>query len=143
MKLVDILLVEDNPGDVLLTKEAFAEAKVKNNISVARDGEEALDYLYKRNGFESAVIPDIILLDLNMPKKDGREVLAEIKDNETLKRIPVVILTSSQAEQDVAKSYDLHANSYVLKPVDLNKFTEIVNAIESFWLSVVVLPPME
>lgn len=142
-KLAEILLAEDNPGDVLLTKEAFAEAKIKNNINVATDGEETLDYLYKRGRFEDAATPDLILLDLNMPKKDGREVLEEIKKDDKLRRIPVVILTSSQAEQDVVKTYDLHANSYVLKPVDLGKFAEIVSAIESFWFSVVVLPPTQ
>ena len=139
----EILLVEDNPGDVVLTKEAFAEAKISNNITVAKDGEEALDYLFKRNGYENATTPDLILLDLNMPKKDGREVLAEIKADENLKRVPVVILTSSQSEQDVAKTYDLHANCYVLKPIDLTKFANIVSAVENFWFSVVVLPPSE
>lgn len=140
---VEILLVEDNPGDVLLTKTAFEQAKISHNISAVEDGEQALDYLNKRDGYENATRPDLILLDLNMPKKDGREVLAEIKKDENLKRIPVIVLTSSQAEQDVSKSYDLHANSYISKPVDLKKFSEIISAIESFWFSVSVLPPKE
>ena len=142
-KPVEILLVEDNEGDVLLTKTAFQNVKIHNNIHVVGDGEAALDYLYKRNNFEGIQTPDLILLDLNIPKKDGREVLAEIKGNEILKRIPVIVLTGSQAEQDVAKTYDLHANGYVLKPIDLSKFSEIVKAIESFWFSVVVLPPIK
>ena len=139
-KIVEILLVEDNPGDVVLTKEAFADAKIHNNINVAADGEEALKYLRKEGEFANATVPDIILLDINLPKKDGREVLAEIKVDEVLRRIPVVVLTSSKAEQDVVDVYDLHANSYLVKPVSLEKFIDVVNAIESFWFSVVVLP---
>ena len=140
MKPIEILLVEDNPGDVLLTKEAFNEGKIKNSIHVARDGEEALDFLYKRNGFEDAITPDMILLDLNLPRKDGKEVLEEIKGSEALCSIPVVILTSSSAETDIVRSYKLHANSYVVKPIDLSQFAEIVNAIEDFWFSIVILP---
>ena len=139
-KIVEILLVEDNPGDVVLTKEAFADAKIHNNINVAADGEEALKYLRKEGEFANATVPDIILLDINLPKKDGREVLAEIKVDEVLRRIPVVVLTSSKAEQDVVDVYDLHANSYLVKPVNLEKFIDVVSAIESFWFSVVVLP---
>jgi chemotaxis family two-component system response regulator Rcp1 len=137
IKPVEILLVEDNPGDVFLTKNAFSETKIKNNISVAKDGEEAMDYLHKRNGFENAITPDLLLLDINMPKKDGREVLEEIKADEVLRHIPVVIMTSSKAEKDVIKTYDLHANSYIIKPVDLKQFSEAVNAIENFWFSIV------
>jgi len=139
-KIVEILLVEDNPGDVVLTKEAFADAKIHNNINVAPDGEEALKYLRREDEFADATVPDIILLDINLPKKDGREVLAEIKVDEVLRRIPVVVLTSSKAEQDVVDVYDLHANSYLVKPVNLEKFIDVVSAIESFWFSVVVLP---
>ncbi len=137
---IEILLVEDNPGDVLLTQEAFSEAKILNNIHVARDGEEALAYLNQDSGYEDAVRPDLILLDLNLPKIDGREVLDQVKSSASLKRIPVVVLTSSEAEQDIIKTYDLHANSYVVKPIDLNQFVNVVNAVESFWFSVVTLP---
>lgn len=140
IRSVEILLVEDNPGDVVLTKGAFKAAKLANNMHVAEDGEEAMNFLNKVDGYEDAVTPDIILLDLNLPKKDGREVLEEIKNNSKLRRIPVVILTSSQADQDVMKMYDMHANSYIVKPVNLEKFIEIVKAVESFWFSVVVLP---
>ncbi|PIR34041.1 MAG: response regulator [Alphaproteobacteria bacterium CG11_big_fil_rev_8_21_14_0_20_44_7] len=142
-KQVEILLVEDNLGDVELTREAFKQCKITNNISVARDGEEALDFLYKRNGFEDAITPDIIFLDLNIPKKDGKQVLAEIKEDSALKRTPVVILTSSKAERDVVKTYNLHANSYLIKPVNLEKFAEVVEAIGNFWFTVVVLPKKE
>lgn len=139
----EILLVEDNEGDVLLTKAAFSEAKLQNNIEVAEDGEVALDYLHKRNGFESAVTPDLILLDLSMPKIGGLEVLEEIKATEALKRIPVVVMSSSEQERDIVMSYGLHANSYVVKPIELKTFTDIVAAVESFWFSVVVLPPKQ
>lgn len=137
---LEILLVDDNLGDVVLTKHAFADAKIKNSISVAKDGEEAMEFLYKRGAFKNAPTPDIILLDLNMPKKDGKEVLADIKNDATLRRIPVVIMSSSRAEQDVLKTYDLHANSYLIKPVDIMQFSDIVNAIEGFWFSIVKLP---
>lgn len=140
LKPVDILLVEDNPGDVLLTEEAFLQAKIKSNIHVAEDGEIALKMLRQEGEYNAAILPDIILLDLNLPKKDGREVLQEIKADDFLKKIPVVILTSSQAEQDITKSYNLHANSYIIKPVNLERFGEIVQAIENFWFSIVALP---
>lgn len=139
-KLAEILLVEDNLGDVELTREAFDEAKLRNNLNVVRDGDQALDYLYKRNGNEHAVTPDIILLDLNLPKTDGREVLEEIKSNKSLRKIPTIVLTSSQADKDVIESYDLHANCYIVKPVDAIKFMEVITRIESFWVDIVCLP---
>lgn len=139
-KLIDILLVEDNPGDVRLTKEALKEEKICNQLHVTMDGEEAMDFLYRRNGYAQAPRPDIVLLDLNLPKKDGREVLAEIKQDPFLRTIPVVILTTSDAEEDIVKAYDLHANCYINKPVDLQKFMDIVKRIESFWFSIVKLP---
>ena len=138
---VEILLVEDNPGDHRLTTEAMHEGKVYNNLHWAKDGVEALDFLKRRGKFANAPRPDIILLDLNLPKKDGREVLSEIKQDDDLRSIPVVILTTSQAEEDVLRSYDLHANCYVTKPVDLDKFIVVVQSIDRFWLNVVTLPP--
>jgi len=140
MKPVEILLVEDNPGDVRLTREALKEAKVINNLTVLKDGVEALAFLRQQGPYGGAVMPHLILLDLNLPKKDGREVLAEIKTDERLKRIPVVVLTTSQDEQDVFKSYNLHANCYVTKPVDLEQFMTVVKSIEDFWLGIVMLP---
>jgi two-component system, chemotaxis family, response regulator Rcp1 len=140
MKPVEILLVEDNPGDVRLTREALKEAKVINNLTVLKDGVEALAFLRQQGAYGGAAIPHLILLDLNLPKKDGREVLAEIKADEKLKRIPVVVLTTSQDEQDVFKSYNLHANCYVTKPVDLEQFMTVVKSIEDFWLGIVMLP---
>ena len=137
---VEILLVEDNPGDYRLTTEALREGKVFNNLHWAQDGVDAVDFLKRRGKHARAPRPDIILLDLNLPKKDGREVLSEISDDE-LKSIPVVILTTSKAEEDVLKSYDLHANCYVTKPVDLDKFIVVVQSIDRFWLTVVTLPP--
>jgi CheY-like chemotaxis protein len=137
---IEILLVEDNPGDVLLAQEALREGKVLNNLSVARDGEEAIDFLKKRGEYSNGSKPDLILLDLNLPKKDGREVLKEIKNDDELKHIPVVILTISKAEEDVVKTYNLHANCYITKPVDLDQFIEVVKSIENFWLTVVKLP---
>lgn len=137
---VEILLVEDNEGDVFLTKKAFERAKIINNITVATDGEQALEILRKENDHENAARPDIILLDINLPKKNGKEVLAEIKEDASLRRIPVVVLTSSKAEQDIVKTYDLNASSYIVKPIDINKFQDVVSAIEDFWFSVVVLP---
>jgi CheY-like chemotaxis protein len=137
---VEILLVEDNPGDVLLTREAFSEARFNSNINVARDGEEALAYLKREEGFEDTTTPDLILLDLNFPRLDGCEVLKAIKEDENLRRIPVVVLTSSKAEQDVLKTYNLYANSYLAKPADLTSFVDIVKAIENFWFSLVILP---
>ncbi len=138
---VEILLVEDNPGDVRLTKEALREGKVYSNLHWAKDGVEALDFLRHRGAHQNAPRPDIILLDLNLPKKDGREVLQEIKGDDALKHIPVVVLTTSKAEEDVLRSYELHANCYVTKPVDLDKFIVVVKSIDRFWLTVVTLPP--
>jgi two-component system, chemotaxis family, response regulator Rcp1 len=138
---VEILLVEDNPADVRLTQEALKENKMVNNLSVVIDGVEAINYLRKKGKYTKVTRPDIILLDLNLPKKDGREVLAEIKQDNALKRIPVVILTSSQAEEDIVKTYNLHANCYITKPVDFDQFMKVVNSIEDFWLTIVKLPP--
>jgi CheY-like chemotaxis protein len=138
---VEILLVEDNPGDYRLTQEALREGKVYNNLHWAKDGVEALDFLKRHGKYADAPRPDIILLDLNLPKKDGREVLSEIKGDPVLRPIPVVILTTSKAEEDVLRSYDLHANCYVTKPVDLDKFIVVVQSIDRFWLTVVTLPP--
>ena len=140
LRPIEILLVEDNRGDVLLTKEAFAAAKIWNNIHVVRDGEEALAYLNQTDDYAEAIRPDLVLLDLNLPKIDGREVLDYVKSTDSLKRIPVVVLTSSEAEQDVLKTYDLHANSYVVKPLNFAPFVQVVNAVENFWFSVVTLP---
>jgi CheY-like chemotaxis protein len=137
---VQILLVEDNPGDVRLTIEALKEAKVINKLTVVKDGIEALSLLRRQGRHAHAARPDLILLDLNLPKKDGRVVLAEIKADDNLKRIPVVILTTSQDEQDVLKSYNLYANCYITKPVDLEQFITVVKSIEDFWLGIVVLP---
>jgi len=139
-KPIEILLVEDNPGDARLTREVLNDAKVINNISVARDGEEAMAFLRREGTYADALRPDLILLDLNLPRKDGREVLAEIKQDPDLRRIPVVILTTSQAEEDILKSYNLHANCYLTKPVDLDQFISLVQAVENFWLSIVKLP---
>lgn len=138
---VNILLAEDNPADVRFTQEAFKEAKVINSLHVVPDGVEAMDFLYRRGKYSEAERPDVILLDLNMPRKNGYEVLAEIKADPDLKRIPVVILTTSEAESDVLKTYNLHANCYITKPVGLDQFIEVVQTIESFWFTVVVLPP--
>ncbi|HKU72217.1 MAG TPA: response regulator [Burkholderiales bacterium] len=140
---VEILLVEDNPGDVRLTREALKEGKVYSNLHWAKDGVEALQFLKREGKHDTAPRPDIILLDLNLPKKDGREVLAVIKKDSVLKHIPVVVLTTSEAEEDVLKSYELHANCYVTKPVDLEKFIHVVQSIDRFWLTVVTLPPTE
>jgi chemotaxis family two-component system response regulator Rcp1 len=137
---IEILLVEDNPGDVRLTKEALKEGKVRNSLHTVMDGEEAMAFLRKEGKYSGAPRPDLILLDLNLPKKDGREVLAEIKDDDDLKSIPVVVLTTSQAEEDIARTYNLHANCYITKPVDLEQFLNVVHSIEKFWLSVVKLP---
>ena len=138
---VEILLVEDNPADVRLTQEALREGKLRNSLTVAETCEEALAMLGRRPPHADSPKPDLILLDLNLPGRSGREVLAEIKADRDLKRIPVVILTTSKAEEDVVKSYNLHANAYITKPVDLDKFMQVVRTIESFWLNVVVLPP--
>lgn len=138
---IEILMVEDNPGDVRLTQEALKEGKVMNHMNVVWDGMEAIAFLRKEGEYVDAPRPDLILLDLNLPKKDGREVLAEIKEDNNLKHIPVVVLTTSEAEQDIIRSYNLHANCYIVKPVGLDQFMKIVESIEDFWLSVVKLPP--
>ncbi len=137
---IEILLAEDNPADVRLTQEALKEGKILNNLSVVHDGVEALKYLRGIGEYSGETRPDLILLDLNMPKKDGREVLAEIKSDINLKRIPVVVLTTSSAEEDILCSYDLHANCFITKPVDLIQFIEVVKTIERFWVSIVTLP---
>jgi len=137
---VNILIVEDNYPDVLLAKEVLIEAKVKNKLNVVDDGEKAMEYLLKKGDYVNATTPDLILLDLNLPKKDGREVLIEIKDNSELKRIPVVILTTSKAEEDIVNMYEHHANAYITKPVDFNQFIEVIKSLENFWLSIVKLP---
>jgi chemotaxis family two-component system response regulator Rcp1 len=137
---IEILLVEDNPGDVRLTREALKEGKVLNHLSVVSDGVEALAFLHKENEHASQPSPDIILLDLNLPRMDGRELLARLKTDESLKRIPVVILTTSRAEEDIIQSYNLHANCYITKPVDLSQFITVVKSIEDFWFTVVKLP---
>jgi two-component system, chemotaxis family, response regulator Rcp1 len=139
-KPIEILLVEDNPGDVRLTVEALKDAKVLNHLTIARDGVEALALLRRQRPHDNAARPDLILLDLNLPLKDGREVLAEIKSDDGLKRIPVVILTTSRAEEDILKIYNLHANCYITKPVDLEQFVTVVKSIEDFWFTVVKLP---
>ena len=138
---INILLVEDNPGDIRLTKEVLKEGKIRNELNVVVDGEEAISYLKKLDKFKDADTPDIILLDLNLPKKDGREVLAEIKENEKLKTIPVIVLTTSSSEKDVLKMYEQHANCYIMKPVDFGQFINVVKSIENFWLTIVKLPP--
>jgi two-component system, chemotaxis family, response regulator Rcp1 len=140
---IQVLLVEDNPGDVRLTKEALKEGKLLNQLTVVGDGVEALSFLRKEGKYADALQPELILLDLNLPKKDGREVLAEIKADPKLRRIPVVVLTTSSAEEDILKIYDLHANCYITKPVDLEQFMGVVKSIEDFWVSVVKLPSYE
>lgn len=139
-KPIEILLVEDNAADVRLTEEALKEGKVRNNLHVARDGMEALEFLHRQGKFKDATRPDLILLDLNLPRRDGREVLADIKNDPELKMIPVVVLTTSSAEADILKSYKLHANCYITKPVDLEQFVNVVRSIDDFWLTVVRLP---
>jgi chemotaxis family two-component system response regulator Rcp1 len=138
---VEVLLVEDNPGDVRLTREALREGKVQNNLNVAQDGVEALAYLRREGAYADVPRPDVILLDLNLPRKDGREVLKELKADPNLMNIPVVVLTSSQAEQDILRAYQLHANCYITKPVDLEQFIHVVQSIENFWFTIVKLPP--
>lgn len=140
---IEILLVEDNIVDVRLTEEALHEGKIRNNLHVARDGEEALAFLHKQPPFANAVRPDVILLDLNLPRLDGREVLAHIKEHQNLRRIPVVILTTSKSDEDILKSYDLHVNCYITKPVDMDQFVQVVKAIDHFWFTVVTLPGPE
>lgn len=138
---VEVLLVEDNPGDVRLTREALREGKVQNNLNVTPDGVEALRYLRREGPYADAPRPDVILLDLNLPRKDGREVLEELKADPALMNIPVVVLTSSQAEQDILRAYQLRANCYITKPVDLEQFIHVVQSIENFWFTIVKLPP--
>lgn len=140
---IDILLVEDNPGDVRLTREALKDAKVLNEIHVARDGVEAMQFVHREGSFKNAPMPDLILLDLNLPRKDGREVLADIKQDPKLCHIPVVVLTTSKADEDIVRTYNLHANAYITKPVDLNRFVEIMHTLEEFWFTIVKLPPKE
>ncbi|HRN51721.1 MAG TPA: response regulator [Anaerolineales bacterium] len=139
-ELIDILLVEDNPGDVRLTQEAFKDGMLRNNLHVAMDGEQALDFLYRRGQFLDAPRPDLILLDLNLPKMNGREVLAAIKQDVDLKQIPVVVLTTSQDEADITESYRQFASSYIVKPVSMDKFLKVVSSFKQYWLSVVKLP---
>lgn len=139
---IEILLVEDNPGDVRLTKEALKDSKLHNTLSVVEDGVEAMAFLRREPPYEDAPRPDIILLDLNLPRKDGREVLEEIKNDADLRRIPVVVLTTSEDDNDILATYNLHANCYITKPVDLNRFITIVKNIENFWFSIVKLPPL-
>jgi CheY-like chemotaxis protein len=138
---VEILLAEDNPGDVKLTRKALEKGRLANNLHVVNDGVETMQFLLGEGEYEGRPRPDLVLLDLNMPRKDGREVLDEIKESEKLKRIPVVVLTSSEAEEDVLRSYDLHANAYLTKPVDFDGFIDVVGTLEEFWLQVVKLPP--
>jgi two-component system response regulator len=140
-KLIEILLVEDSPADILITREAFEEAKLLNSLHVAEDGVQAMEFLRRQGRYASAPRPDLILLDLNLPRKNGREVLAEIKNDPDLKSIPVVILTTSGTDEDILKAYDLHANCYVVKPVGFESFLKAVQSIRNFWFSVVALPP--
>jgi chemotaxis family two-component system response regulator Rcp1 len=140
-KNIEILLVEDNPADIRLAQEAFKDAKVHNILYTVEDGEEAMAFLRREGKYADASRPDLILLDLNLPKKDGREVLAEIKTDEHLKLIPVVILTVSKDEEDILKTYNLHANCYITKPIDFEQFMKVVKTIEEFWLTIVKLPP--
>jgi CheY-like chemotaxis protein len=140
---IEILLVEDSPGDVRLTRETLKDSKVANNVSDVPDGDEAMAFMRQEGKYQNAPRPDLILLDLNLPKKNGHEVLKEIKGDSTLKRIPVVILTISDAEQDISETYDMNANCYITKPVDLEQFITVVNSIEDFWLTIVKLPSQE
>ena len=140
IKPIEILLVEDNPGDARLTVEGFKDAKVKNKITVVEDGKEAMAYLRHEGPYAKVVLPDLILLDLNMPKKDGREVLAEIKADEMLRRIPVLVFTVSSAEKDILAAYNLQASAFITKPIDLDEFITVVRSLEEFWLSIVKLP---
>jgi len=138
---VEILLVEDNPGDARLAQEALKDSKMKNNLYIVYDGIDAMNFLRKAGKYSDAVTPDLVLLDLNLPLKNGKEVLEEIKSDDDLKRIPVVILTTSKSEEDILKSYNLHANCFITKPIDLSQFIKVIKSIESFWLSIVKLPP--
>jgi len=139
-KPIEILLVEDNPGDVRLTREALKEGRVLNNLHVAGDGVQALEFLRRTGKFAGSPTPDLIFLDLNLPRMDGRELLAEVKGDPNLRRIPVVILTTSKAEEDILKTYDLHANCYITKPVDLDQFITVIKSVEDFWFTIVKLP---
>jgi len=139
-KLVEILLIEDNPGDARLIQEALKDGQIKINLTIVSDGEEGTDYLFKRKKHIHALRPDLVILDLNLPRKNGREVLAEIKNDELLMSLPVIILTMSRSEEDIIKSYNLHANCFITKPIDLIKFFEVVKMIEGFWLTIVKLP---
>ncbi len=141
--IIEILLVEDNPGDIRLTQETLKEAKVKNSIHITTDGVEAMEFLRHEGKFKDVPRPDLILLDLNMPRKNGLEVLSEIKTDDTLKQIPIVILTVSNNEEDILKSYNLHANCFITKPVDLNQFLKVIKSIDNFWLTIVKLPKIE
>ncbi len=140
-KAIDILLVEDNPGDVRLAQEALKESKIRNKLFVVDDGTEAMAFLRRQGKYVNVPRPDLILLDLNLPRKSGREVLAEVKADESLKQIPVVVLTVSRAEEDVVRCYNHHANCYITKPLDFNQFMEVTKSIEEFWLTIVKLPP--
>lgn len=140
IRIIDILLVEDNPGDIRLTKEVLKEGKIKNMLSVVNDGEEAINFLKKNGKYKDAISPDLILLDLNLPKKNGREVLIQIKSDPELSSIPVIILTTSDAENDIISTYASHANCYITKPVDFNQFINVIRVIEDFWLTIVKLP---
>ena len=140
-KQVEILLVEDNPADVRLVREALKESKILNNLSVVEDGVEAMDFLRKKGKYASSIRPDLILLDLNLPRKNGREVLAEVKSDDNLKRIPVVIMTVSDDEKDILLTYNSHANCYIKKPLDFDQFNQMVHSIENFWFTIVCLPP--
>lgn len=140
MDPIHILLVEDNEGDIVLTKEALEEGKVSNALSVVRDGQQAIDYLEKRNGFEDAITPDLVLLDINLPKINGHEVLKYIKRSENLHFIPVIMLTTSSDTVDIKRSYNNHSNCYITKPVDINEFLNVISTIEDFWISIVQLP---
>ena len=140
-RTIEVLLIEDNPGDVNLTRLALADRAINVNLSVVTDGVEAMNFLHRQGEYQQAVHPDLILLDWNLPRKDGREVLVEIKTHARLQRIPIVVLTISQAEEDIRKAYDMHANSYITKPVDFQKFVQIIQSIEYFWFTIVQLPP--
>ena len=142
-KLIDILVVEDNPGDGRLIMEVLKSNKIHNSLNIVKDGVEAMDFLHKKGEFANVPRPDLIFLDLNLPRKDGREVLAELKSDDKFKQIPVVVMTMSQAEEDILKSYSLHANCYVTKPIDLDQFVKVVESIEDFWFSLVKLPSKE
>ena len=140
MKSIHILLIEDNEGDILLTKEAFEDAKILNQLSIARDGQQAIQFLEKREPFTDVETPDLILLDVNLPKKNGHEVLQHIKGSNSLKHIPVIMLTTSVSEKDIAKSYENHANCYITKPVELEDFLNVISSVEDFWIKIVQLP---